>query len=88
MAAVGVGAVLREWYLGTGIGCKGSRLVAISANGSPGFAQYRPDPDGGHAAWSLQIIDISDGRITAVNSFLDTERLFPFFGLPLRLDAA
>jgi RNA polymerase sigma-70 factor (ECF subfamily) len=78
---------LREWYLGTGIGCKGSRLVAISANGSPAFAQYRPSDDGGHAAWALQIIDLSDGRITAINSFLDTERMFPFFGLPLRLEA-
>jgi RNA polymerase sigma-70 factor (ECF subfamily) len=78
---------LREWYLGTGIGCKGSRLVAISANGSSAFAQYRAAPDGGHAAWALQILDLSDGRITAINSFLDTERMFPLFGLPLRLDA-
>ena len=79
---------LRTWYLGAGCGCEGSRLVAISANGSPAYAQYRSSPEGGHAAWALQILDISDGRITAVNSFLDTERLFPLFGLPLRLEAA
>jgi RNA polymerase sigma-70 factor (ECF subfamily) len=79
---------LRAWYLGTGIGCKDSRLVAINANGSPAFAQYRCDPEGGHKAWSLQVLDISDRRITAINSFLDVERMFPLFGLPLRLDVA
>ena len=78
---------LRTWYLGTGCGCAGSRLVAICANGSPAYAQYRSSPEGGHAAWALQILDISGGRIAAVNSFLDTERLFPLFGLPLRLEA-
>jgi RNA polymerase sigma-70 factor (ECF subfamily) len=62
--------------------------VALSANGSPAFAQYRPSPDGGHAAWALQILDVTDGRITAINSFLDTERMFPLFGLPLRLETA
>ena len=78
---------LRTWYLGVGRHCEGSRLVAISANGSPAFAQYRSSPDGGHAAWALQILDMSGGEIVAINSFLDTERMFPLFGLPLRLEA-
>lgn len=78
---------LREWYLGTGRHCEGSRLVAISANGAPAFAQYRSSPAGGHAAWALQVIDIADGRIVAIDSFLDTERMFPLFGLALRLEA-
>jgi RNA polymerase sigma-70 factor, ECF subfamily len=76
-----------KWFLGHGIGCRGSRLVPISANGSPGFAQYRPSADGGHEPWALQVLEISDGRITGLNSFLDTQRLFPLFGLPARLDA-
>jgi RNA polymerase sigma-70 factor (ECF subfamily) len=76
--------VLREWYLTTGIGCKGSRLVPTTANGMPAFGQYRcSGPDGSFEPWALQVIDISGGRIVAVNSFLDTERLFPLFGLPL-----
>jgi RNA polymerase sigma-70 factor (ECF subfamily) len=37
------------WWQGPGIKCKGSRLVATSANGSVAFGQYRRDPDGGHA---------------------------------------
>jgi RNA polymerase sigma-70 factor (ECF subfamily) len=78
---------VRAWFLGKGCGCRGSRLVPITANGCPGFGQYRPSPEGGHAPWALQVLEISDGRITALNSFLDTERLFPLFGLPARLDA-
>nr|MDQ3611027.1 sigma-70 family RNA polymerase sigma factor [Actinomycetota bacterium] len=31
---------IRRWYLGTGIGCRGSRLVPTVANGSPAFGQY------------------------------------------------
>jgi RNA polymerase sigma-70 factor, ECF subfamily len=78
---------VRAWFEGHGIGCKGSRLLPISANGSPGFAQYRPSPNGGWEPWALQVLEISDGRIAHLNSFLDTYRLFPLFGLPARLDA-
>jgi RNA polymerase sigma-70 factor (ECF subfamily) len=62
--------------------CRGSRLIATSANGSPAFGQYKPDPAGGHAPWSLQVLEISGDRIAAMTMFLDTEHLFPMFGLP------
>ena len=78
---------LRTWFLGHGSGCRGSRLLPIDANGSPGFGQYRPSPAGGWEPWALQVLEISDGRIAHLNSFLDTQRLFPLFGLPARLDA-
>ena len=78
---------VRAWFVGHGIGCKGSRLLPVNANGSPGFAQYRPSPEGGWEPWALQVLEISDGRIAHLNSFLDTQRLFPLFGLPPRLDA-
>jgi RNA polymerase sigma-70 factor (ECF subfamily) len=56
--------------------------LRVTANGSPAFGQYRPSGAGGsHEPWALQVIDISEGRITALNSFLDTARLFPLFGL-------
>jgi RNA polymerase sigma-70 factor (ECF subfamily) len=76
---------IRKWCLGPGAGCKGSRLIATSANGSPAFAQYKPAADGGYDAWSLQVLEISGGTITGICFFLDTEWLFPLFGLPLRL---
>jgi RNA polymerase sigma-70 factor (ECF subfamily) len=62
--------------------CRGSRLIATSANGSPAFGQYKPDPAGGHAPWSLQVLEISGDRIAAMTMFLDTAPLFPMFGLP------
>jgi RNA polymerase sigma-70 factor (ECF subfamily) len=67
--------------------CRGSRLVATNANGSPAFAQYKPDPEGGFAAWALQVLEISDGRIGEYHCFLDVEHIYPVFGLPLRLPA-
>ena len=79
---------IRRFCLGTGIACKGSRLVPTVANASPAFGQYKPGgPDGSYEPWSLQVVEISGGRITGLNFFLDTERFFPLFGLPPRLDA-
>ncbi|NEC47678.1 sigma-70 family RNA polymerase sigma factor [Actinospica acidiphila] len=71
-----------------GAPCAGSRLVPVRVNGLPGFAQYKPDPEnGGFVPWAIQALEISDGRITGFHCFLDTQRWFPLFGLPLRLEA-
>ena len=75
---------IRDWYVGFGIGCKGSRLVPLSVNGSPAFGQYRVSPRGGHEPWSIQVLELSDGRISHIHHFLDTA-LFARFGLPARL---
>ncbi len=74
------------WMLGIGAECRGSRLIQTAANGSPAFGQYRIDPSGGHSPWALQVIEISQGRVTGLNAFLDTATLFPLFGLPAHLD--
>lgn len=79
---------IRNWMLGMGCGCRGSRLTPAAACGSPAFAQYRVHPEGGHKAWALIVLELTDDRIAAVNSFLDVESLFPRFGLPFRLPAA
>ncbi len=73
-----------RWFLGEGIGCRGSRLVATAANGSPAFGSYRSDPAGGHSPWALQVIEVSGDRIVGHHNFLDT-RLFAAFGLPSHL---
>ena len=77
------------WWLGPGIGCRGSRVIPVTtANGSPAFGQYKPSPTGdGYEPWALQVLEVSDGRIAELTFFLDTERLFPLFGLPPRLDS-
>ena len=75
-----------RWFLGEGIGCRGSRLVATAANGSPAFGSYRSDGQGGHYPWAIQVIEISGDRIVGHHNFLDTS-LFAAFGLPPRLES-
>jgi RNA polymerase sigma-70 factor (ECF subfamily) len=76
------------WWYGPGIGCRGSRVIpTVSANGSPAFGQYKPSESGsGYDPWALQVLEIEGGRIVEFTVFLDTDRLFPLFGLPPRLD--
>ncbi len=76
------------WWWGPGIGCKNSRLLpAPAANGSPAYGQYKPSPDGGYEPWALQVVELEDGKVGELTFFLDTETLFPLFGLPPRLEA-
>lgn len=79
---------IRQWWVGPGAACEGSRLVPLMANGLPAFGQYRPSPAGGFEPFSVQVLEISGGRITGFNAFLDTATLFPMFGLAPRLDAS
>jgi RNA polymerase sigma-70 factor (ECF subfamily) len=76
------------WWFGPGIGCKGSRVIpTTAANGSPAFGQYKPSDTGsGHDPWALQVLEVEDGKIVEFTFFLDTDTLFPLFGLPPRLD--
>jgi RNA polymerase sigma-70 factor (ECF subfamily) len=77
---------VRAWMIGPGIGCRGSLLFPTVANGLPAFGQYRPDPDGGYHPWALHVLEVSGGVVVGLNYFLDTETLFPRFGMPARLD--
>ena len=78
-----------KWWFGPGIGCRGSRVVPVeSANGSIAFGQYKPSDTGsGYDPWALQVLEFTDGKIVDITFFLSTERLFPLWGLPARLDA-
>jgi RNA polymerase sigma-70 factor, ECF subfamily len=76
------------WWVGPGSACRGSRVIpTLAANGAPAFGQYKPAAGGGYEPWALQVLEISDGRIVELTFFLDTDALFPLFGLPARLDA-
>lgn len=76
---------IRGWLLGPGIECRGSRLLPSAACCSPAFAQYRSNPKGGHSAWGLIVLELTGDRVAGWTTFLDTESLFPRFGLPLAL---
>jgi RNA polymerase sigma-70 factor (ECF subfamily) len=77
------------WWFGPGIGCRGSRVIpTTAANGAPAFGQYKPSESGeGYEPWALQVLEISDGRIVDFTFFLDTETVFPLFGLPLEFES-
>jgi RNA polymerase sigma-70 factor (ECF subfamily) len=78
-----------SWWVGPGIGCRGSRVIpTVAANGSPAFGQYKPSESGqGFDPWALQVLELADGKIVELTFFLDTDRLFPLFGLPPHLDS-
>ena len=77
------------WWLGPGGTCRGSHMIpTVAANGAPAFGQYRPVPGGeGYEPWALQVLEIAHGKIVELTFFLDTERVFPLFGLPLQLES-
>ncbi len=74
-----------SWWFGPGNTCRNSRVIPVqSANGAPAFGQYRPKPSGdGYEPWALQVLEIENGKIVELTFFLDTETIFPRFGLPL-----
>ncbi len=80
-----------SWMFNQGIGCRGSRLVPVSVNGTGAFARCRPASadDDGRARWqpwAIQLIEVRVGAITAHHNFLDRD-LFTELGLPDHLDA-
>jgi len=75
-----------RWWVGPGAGCRGSQMIpTAAANGAPAFGQYKPSTTGdGYEPWALQVLEIADGRIVELTFFLDTQTVFPRFGLPDR----
>ncbi len=72
-----------KWFLGFGIGCRGSVLQPVQAcGGTPAFAQWRNQGD---QAWAIILLEMDGDQITGMTSYLDVETLFPRFGLPLVL---
>jgi len=76
---------LGAWLRGPGSECRGSRYVRITANGAPAFAQWRANADGAYDAWAIHVLELSEGRITGIDFFVDPN-LFPLFGQPIRID--
>jgi RNA polymerase sigma-70 factor, ECF subfamily len=73
---------IRRWLLA--VDAFGQELLTpVNANGSPAVAVYRPQTPGGQpTAFSIQVLDIVAGSISAIHVFLDPT-LFELFGLPV-----
>ncbi|WP_431958225.1 sigma-70 family RNA polymerase sigma factor [Nocardia lijiangensis] len=77
---------IREFLLGGPLRYRW-RFVLTSANGRPAFGTYLWEEEReGFAAMALDVIEVRDGRIAEVVSFLDPG-LFPAFGLPTELSS-
>jgi RNA polymerase sigma-70 factor (ECF subfamily) len=87
-----------RFMAGPGAACRGSKLIAVAANGCPAFASYKPDAEtGAWLPWSLTVLEpagAADGAdvpaVAGVHNFLQPflPSLFRTFGLPDRLTEA
>ncbi|TDC62088.1 sigma-70 family RNA polymerase sigma factor [Actinomadura sp. GC306] len=68
--------------VGSNDSCAGARLVPCRINGAPGFGQYRPGDDGVLRPFALVVVEMREGLIAHMVTFLGTERRFAEFGLP------
>jgi len=75
---------MAKFFVGPGIPCKNSRLIATAANGAYAFGSYKPDPDGGYMPWAVQVIEVSGDRIVGHHNFIGDQN-FELFGLPPHL---
>ena len=75
---------IHGFYFGHGIGCKDSRLIPLVANDMPAFGHYKLDPDGVRRPWAIQVLEITDGRVSHLHHFIGP-KLFERFGLPPEL---
>jgi RNA polymerase sigma-70 factor, ECF subfamily len=81
---------------GQGAACAGSKVIALSANGIPAYASYKPDPESGAwLPWSVTLLEADASgddapSLAGIHNFLAPfmPNLFTSFGLPERLDEA
>ncbi len=78
---------IREWLVAVDA-LRDHHLTPVEANGSPAAAVYVPrEPGGSLTAFAIHVLDVVDGRIWAIHSYIDPE-LFELFGLPPELPAS
>jgi RNA polymerase sigma-70 factor (ECF subfamily) len=76
---------IRQWLIAVNA-LADHLLTPVSANGSPAVAVYTPETPGGPpTAFAIHVLDVVDGRISAIRSFIDPA-LFELFGLPQHPD--
>jgi RNA polymerase sigma-70 factor (TIGR02960 family) len=68
--------------MGASDSCAGARLVPCLMNGAQGFGQYRPGDDDVLRPFALMAVQIREGQIAQIVTFLGTQHRFREFGLP------
>jgi RNA polymerase sigma-70 factor (ECF subfamily) len=82
-----------RFMLGPGAACRDSKLIALTANGCPAYASYKPDSESGAwTPWSVTVLEAAaegdgPGRLIGVHNFLAPflPGMFDCFGLPEEL---
>ena len=74
------------WFVGTGAGCRGSKLIPLAINGTAGFASYRMTRPGLWEPFAIQVVEVAGGTIVGHHNFLYPES-FADYGLPPRIEA-
>jgi len=65
---------IRQWLIAVNA-LADHLLTPVSANGSPAVAVYTPETPGGPpTAFAIHVLDVVDGRISAIHSFIDPSR--------------
>ncbi|HIZ38186.1 MAG TPA: RNA polymerase subunit sigma-70 [Candidatus Ruania gallistercoris] len=62
--------------------CAGDRLVPIAVNGTTGLGQYRPDEAGVLRPFAILALELREGQVAHIITFLGTQERFAEFGLP------
>ena len=62
-----------RFLLGQGAGCRGHRILVTAANGCPAVGSYRAAGPGRYEPFAIQVIEISNGRISGLHNFLYPE---------------
>ena len=74
-------ADIRDWLLAHDA-MRDHQLIPVRASGAPAAAVYVPAvPGGTPRAFAIHVLDVVDGHISAIRSFIDPG-LFALFGLP------
>ena len=72
---------IERWWNGPGQVCRDSRVITTGANGMPAAAVYHPVSPGRWEPFAVHVVEIRDGRITALTHFMGPE-VFAQLGLP------
>lgn len=62
--------------------CAGDRLVPIAVNGTTGLGQYRPDDRGVWRPFAILALELREGQVAHIITFLGSQERFAEFGLP------
>ena len=78
---------IESWWRGPGEVCRGSRTIAVRANGQPAVAVYHPVSSTRWEPFAIHVLATAHGQIEAITHFMGAG-VFRQFNLPTELTAS